>query len=373
MARLGNTPLRQTNFHLDRGKSYAFTVSFVDKFQEPLDMTASVLRLVVEEPKHWGGANAFPPKTAFEEDPVNGILRFQLQASDLLLEPAEYPYDVTLVPDMGYSSPILKGFFIIGGNTDDDVSNKYTGVDLSNGLVVTMDQGNAINICMDYAIGLKGDKGEQGEVVVDPVTITGPPGSMAKVEDLDSSPNRAYLRFTIPRGDPGGTGGAGGVTDHGDLLGLTDDDHPHYLNNARGDARYLKLATGGTLQGDLVLARNADQPLEAVTFQQLNAAIAGATGEDEVWVGPSTPPANQQLWVDTDEPDPVVTGAAGYYRHDQAMPLLTWVVNHNLGYRPAVHTQDAVGNVLYGSITHLSDVALTITFNTALTGSAHCS
>lgn len=33
-------------------------------------------------------------------------------------------------------------------------------------------------------------------------------------------------------------GGGGGVTDHGALTGLTDDDHPQYLNQARGDARY---------------------------------------------------------------------------------------------------------------------------------------
>lgn len=32
--------------------------------------------------------------------------------------------------------------------------------------------------------------------------------------------------------------GGGGVTDHGALTGLTDDDHPQYLNNARGDDRY---------------------------------------------------------------------------------------------------------------------------------------
>jgi hypothetical protein len=37
-------------------------------------------------------------------------------------------------------------------------------------------------------------------------------------------------------------GGGGGVSDHGDLTGLADDDHPQYLNNARGDARYAGLA-----------------------------------------------------------------------------------------------------------------------------------
>lgn len=33
-------------------------------------------------------------------------------------------------------------------------------------------------------------------------------------------------------------GGGGGVTDHGALTGLGDDDHPQYLNQTRGDARY---------------------------------------------------------------------------------------------------------------------------------------
>ena len=36
-------------------------------------------------------------------------------------------------------------------------------------------------------------------------------------------------------------GGGGGVTDHGALTGLGDDDHPQYHNNARGDARYTAL------------------------------------------------------------------------------------------------------------------------------------
>lgn len=34
--------------------------------------------------------------------------------------------------------------------------------------------------------------------------------------------------------------GGAGVTDHGALTGLGDDDHAHYYNQARGDARYLR-------------------------------------------------------------------------------------------------------------------------------------
>lgn len=38
-----------------------------------------------------------------------------------------------------------------------------------------------------------------------------------------------------------GGGSGGGVTDHGMLTGLADDDHPQYLNQTRGDARYSQL------------------------------------------------------------------------------------------------------------------------------------
>jgi hypothetical protein len=54
-------------------------------------------------------------------------------------------------------------------------------------------------------------------------------------------------------------GGGGGVTDHGALTGLADDDHPQYLNNTRGDTRYytksevdalIAAAGGGLSDGD---------------------------------------------------------------------------------------------------------------------------
>jgi hypothetical protein len=41
-------------------------------------------------------------------------------------------------------------------------------------------------------------------------------------------------------------GGGGGVSDHGALTGLTDDDHTQYHTDARGDARYQQLDAGLT-------------------------------------------------------------------------------------------------------------------------------
>jgi hypothetical protein len=47
---------------------------------------------------------------------------------------------------------------------------------------------------------------------------------------------------------PGG-GVGGGVTDHGRLIGLSDDDHSQYHNNARGDTRYYTQAQVDTALG----------------------------------------------------------------------------------------------------------------------------
>jgi len=54
---------------------------------------------------------------------------------------------------------------------------------------------------------------------------------------------------------------ADGAGDHGALTGLEDDDHPHYLNEARGDARYVNEGqpgsiAAGMLQNNSVMSAN---------------------------------------------------------------------------------------------------------------------
>lgn len=53
--------------------------------------------------------------------------------------------------------------------------------------------------------------------------------------------------------DTGWTNPSPGVTDHGALAGLADDDHTQYHNDARGDARYYTQSQVDTLVGDYVL------------------------------------------------------------------------------------------------------------------------
>jgi len=79
----------------------------------------------------------------------------------------------------------------------------------------------------------------------------------------------------------------GGVTDHAALTGLGNDDHPHYLNQTRGDARYY-------------------------TQAQLDAALAGkATAISRVTIAADhTAVAEQRIAVDTDIAAVTITAPA---------------------------------------------------------------
>lgn len=54
---------------------------------------------------------------------------------------------------------------------------------------------------------------------------------------------KPYILQWIPATRAGGAAAGGGISDHGQLSGLGDDDHLQYFNMPRGDARYLTLAS----------------------------------------------------------------------------------------------------------------------------------
>jgi hypothetical protein len=70
--------------------------------------------------------------------------------------------------------------------------------------------------------------------------------------------------------------GPGGVTDHGHLSGLLDDDHPRYLTTARGDARYYTKAEVDALI-DAITAGEMSGPDGAVDREW--AVYDGTTGK----------------------------------------------------------------------------------------------
>jgi hypothetical protein len=60
------------------------------------------------------------------------------------------------------------------------------------------------------------------------------------------------------RWEPKAPSGGAGVTDHGALTGLADDDHSQYHNNARGDARYSQLGHAHAISDVTGLAASID-------------------------------------------------------------------------------------------------------------------
>jgi hypothetical protein len=73
----------------------------------------------------------------------------------------------------------------------------------------------------------------------------------------DNSAQIATTAFVLANGGSGG----GGVTDHGALTGLTNDDHKQYYNQARADSRYVTLNSKGVANG--VVPLNASNTIDS--------------------------------------------------------------------------------------------------------------
>lgn len=74
----------------------------------------------------------------------------------------------------------------------------------------------------------------------------------------------------------GGGGGGGGVTSHGLLSGLSADDHPHYLTEARADALYVPTADLVTAHADLT-GLDEDDHVQYLLKSDNLAALANIT------------------------------------------------------------------------------------------------
>lgn len=143
------------------------------------------------------------------------------------------------------------------------------------------------------------------------------------------------------------------------------------------------LTGGGTLGANRTfdvgagtgISVSADAVALDTSYTDARYALKADTHEEEAFVGPGTPPVLQEIWIDTDEPDPQMDYSVPnlFFRHDQPILATTWIVDHGLGYHPHVHVEDAAGSEIHGSVQHLSDFALTVSFDVAITGSAHCS
>lgn len=150
---LGNTPRTETNFAVEASKSYAFGIRFLRTDKSYVDMTKVEVRLVISESAYRGGSELVVA-TASPIHPRSGTVQFRLQAEDLALNPGSYPYDITLIPASGYSTPILKGVFEVGSNADVDASNIYAHVQSGSDITAVLDDSDLIEITIENIDGL---------------------------------------------------------------------------------------------------------------------------------------------------------------------------------------------------------------------------
>lgn len=192
-----------------------------------------------------------------------------------------------------------------------------------------------------YAKGLYSEAGYDGTAIVPndnayPIDIVVQAASISPDWDLMSAPG----------GSGGGGNGGGGVTDHGNLTGLTDDDHLQYHTDARGDARYSR--TFHThVEADIT-----DLSYDALSLRGVSLnALVGTPSDGDILVYRSaggdwvleTKPAGGSNPALGDLTDVTIAGAAdnNLLAFNNATGEWTNQTAGQAGVAPASHTHDA--------------------------------
>ena len=66
-------------------------------------------------------------------------------------------------------------------------------------------------------------------------------------------------------------------------------------------------------------------------------------------------------------------GIAQSYTHIQDSPALTWIVNHNLSYNPAVSVVSSSGDLVHGDVNYSGPQQVTINFSAPFSGRVYLS
>lgn len=240
---LGNTPARHHVFQLEQNKSFAFLMKFhlkvvVDDVYLPYSLVGASVRLVMREPEYRGGGILLDV-TAESVDAAAGTARFSLQAADLSMEPGEYPYDITLLTSIEYSTPVMKGIVVVGYNTDANADNVYDLTDPGTVFSVEIHNGATVEVKIENPDFLRGPTGPPQGIYV----LADEPGADSPLEyvplwvDTDEDPVG-----TGPAGPPGPPG------PQGDGL------------EVKGTAPFwMALPTDGVTMGDIFYVTGSDQ------------------------------------------------------------------------------------------------------------------
>lgn len=104
-------------------------------------------------------------------------------------------------------------------------------------------------------------------------------------------------------------------------------------------------------------------PAVPVTVADPDTIVVETVGE----IGPPGPVGPRGLV------GPVGPPGGGFYRHIQSAPVATWVIDHQLGYRPAVSIEDSAGTVIEGDVTYPDEFTVVVSFSAVTGGYANLS
>lgn len=154
--------------------------------------------------------------------------------------------------------------------------------------------------------GIKGDKGDTGD--------TGPAGADGEGLPIGGLDGQALLKQSDTDLDYAWETLPTGVTDHGLLSGLADDDHTQYLNNTRGDARYnTKAEITTALSGKAATSHThtASQVTDFASVVSSNIDVAANTAARHTHSNSSVLNATTASFLTADETklDGIATGA----------------------------------------------------------------
>jgi hypothetical protein len=108
---------------------------------------------------------------------------------------------------------------------------------------------------------------------------------------------------------------------------------------------------------------NLELETDEIVIEIPQEGLQGVPGPASVVPGPVGPPG----------PQGTPGSAPQAYVYEQAVPSATWVVTHNLGYRPNATVVDSAGTTVEGQITYDSSTQITLNFTSSFSGFAYLS
>lgn len=106
MASLNNVPPQETPLRLETSKSFSFRMGFTNAVGQPIDMTGAELRLTAVNILN---EVMLDLAAVIEDDPPNGVFRFDIQPADVNLADGTYRYNITLRTSQNYIVDVMMG------------------------------------------------------------------------------------------------------------------------------------------------------------------------------------------------------------------------------------------------------------------------